>query len=172
MIKDRKLVAVETLLAVSITDHHQDFLVAFLSLVGARHHASLEHLNDQRTLRAVAHIDLGPLLLFACRPPRIDTRPRTFRMTAASKVRRRIGIQITDERVARNRQQIAFVKTVQTSAKPIRTPHFVVACNPRMRQPLAVLACIHRATLAFAFRNHPLALPNQVESLLCSFREA
>ena len=28
------------LLAVSITDHHQHFLVAFLSLVGARHHAS------------------------------------------------------------------------------------------------------------------------------------
>jgi len=44
----------------SETDHDQDFYVTFLPLAGARDHATRDHLDDERALRAVAHIDLGP----------------------------------------------------------------------------------------------------------------
>ena len=59
-------------------------------------------------------------------------------MATATRVRRWIDLQIADESVARNSQQVSFLKSIQTPAKPVRTPHFVVACNPRVRQYLAV----------------------------------
>ena len=43
-------------ISVSVPNHDQYFLVAFLSLIGARYHASFDGLNHQRTFRAVTHI--------------------------------------------------------------------------------------------------------------------
>ena len=51
-----------SIVAVSVTDHDQHFLVAFLSFVGAPHHASLDDFDNQRTLRTVTNVDLGPVL--------------------------------------------------------------------------------------------------------------
>jgi len=42
------------------TNDDQDFFVTFLPLVRARDHATLDHLDDERTFRAIAHVDLGP----------------------------------------------------------------------------------------------------------------
>ena len=45
----------------SETDDDQDFCVTFLPLVRAPDHTTLDDLDDERTFRAVAHIDLGPV---------------------------------------------------------------------------------------------------------------
>jgi hypothetical protein len=42
------------------TDDDQDFFVTFLPLVRARDHATLDQLDDERTFRAIAHVDFGP----------------------------------------------------------------------------------------------------------------
>ncbi len=58
--------------------------MAFLSVVGARYDASFDYLNNQRAFCAIAHIDLGPLVLRSCILPFVDTSPRTFRVTTAT----------------------------------------------------------------------------------------
>ncbi len=46
-----------SVVAIAETDHNQRFFVAFLPLVRAGDHASLSHFDNERTFRAVAHVD-------------------------------------------------------------------------------------------------------------------
>ena len=71
------------LVAVPVADHDQHFVLGgFLAFVVAGADAAFQHLDDERSLRAVAHVDRGPggrgLSLCPCR----DALPRTLRRAA------------------------------------------------------------------------------------------
>ena len=126
------------ILSISEPNHDQCFLVTFLSLVCARYNACFNRLNYQWTLRSVRYVNFCPLIVSLSFRPLVDASPRAFRVRTNTRVRRWSDFQITNERVARNSQQVSFVKSRQTTAKPVRTTHFVIASNPRVRQHVAV----------------------------------
>ena len=116
------------------TDDNQDFCVTFLPLVRSRDHATLDHLDDERAFRAVAHIDLGPDAFADRSNPLVDARPWPLRVAPVTGVLRRFDFEVANLCVGRNGQQVLLVERVQTSAKPVRAAHFVVACDPCVRQ--------------------------------------
>ena len=113
--------------------------MTLLSLFGARRNAALGHFDDERTFGAVAHVDLRPIAPLERGDPLINACPRAVWFTAASRVSRRVDLQISHLRIGRNGQQVTLVQITQIPAKPGRMAHFVVACDPRMRQLFAML---------------------------------
>ena len=70
------------------TDDDQDFFVTFLPLVRARDHATLDQLDDERTFRAIAHVDFGPGAFADRSNPLVDARPWPLRVAPVTRVLR------------------------------------------------------------------------------------
>ena len=71
--------------------------------------AAVRDLDFQRSLLAIAHVELGPRRLGQRPAPAIDALPRRLRMAAAARVLGRRILGIAEQRVRRNRQQLAQV---------------------------------------------------------------
>src|SRR5438477_121214 len=96
VVQAREFVALESFVAIAVTNHHQRLARAFLMLLRAGRHAPLENLNHQRSFGAIAHVNLRPGRVGLRSQPAVDTLPRPLRVATGSAVRRGIELQITD----------------------------------------------------------------------------
>ena len=89
-------------------DHGQHFVVGtFASFLITRANATFERFDHQRSLRGVAHIELGPSASGRSLRPFRHALPRTIRWTAATSPQRSGDFQIADRSVARNGESAA-----------------------------------------------------------------
>jgi hypothetical protein len=114
------------LVTIEIANHHREFPVSFLSLRRAGHHRAGGDLDPQRPFGPIAHLQRLPTLLRQCRTPAIQALPGTLGATASTAGRRHWTRQITNQRVAWNRQQITLAQRGQSTTKPVWTPHLII----------------------------------------------
>jgi hypothetical protein len=121
--------------AIPSPDHHHRFLMAFLTLRGARHHPPFDEIDPQRPLGAGAHVDGRPGILRQRGVPRLDALPGTRGASAPSAGLQRRRLQVAQHRVARPGQQLTLAQASEPTPQPIRTPQLVIPGPPRLRQP-------------------------------------
>src|SRR6266571_3243643 len=118
------------LVAVTGAEHHQRLLVALLTPMGSRYHASLHRFHHPRPFPASAHIAPVPGCLLKRLAPGLDGWPGTLGTTPPAARRRRLDLHITPRRVRRPGQQRPLTQGLKATTKPIRSPHLVVTRNP------------------------------------------
>ncbi len=101
---------------------------------GHREHRRRNDLDHHRPFLAIADFDARPGLRLQRATPCIDTDKGRQWLLTETAVRRRLGRQIADERVGRNRQQVAFLIGAQIAAKLRGPAKFIVPHHPSMRQ--------------------------------------
>ena len=124
--------------ALAKTNHNEYFFMSLLASMSAAHDASLDGFDDEWSLCTITHVDGGPLFVLTRRNPRIDALPRALRITAAARIGRFACLQITNQSVRRNGQQVTFIQTVLRPANRVRTPHFIIPGDPRVRELISV----------------------------------
>src|SRR5512145_3568271 len=108
--------------SIAVASHAEQLLVAWLSPRRPRHHAAFDHLDHQRPLGAVAHVEPLPGALGKRCTPRLDTWPGRPRETAPPAGRRQRRLQGTDPGMARHRQPRALTEAIEPTTPPLRPP--------------------------------------------------
>lgn len=96
--------------------------------------ASFDDLNGKRTLFCTANRRACPGVCGQLAEPLGRLLKRHLRIGAAPTLRRRSCFQISDQQVAVNGQQVLFPQRIQVPRTTLRPAHFVVNCDPGMRQ--------------------------------------
>ena len=125
--------------AVAVAEHDDQLRVALLPPGRTRHHTSFDPVDHPRPFGAVAHGDPFPSALVKRCTPRLHALPGPLRAAPPAAVCRRCRLQVTPQRVPRDRQQRALAEAIEPTTTPRRTTHVVIARNPPMWQGGAVL---------------------------------
>ena len=120
-------------------DHNQGLLRSRTARWGSSTYATLNDFYDDRSLFTVADFDFRPRILWQRFAPFAQALKRNHRSATLAVIRRRVGLLITDQRIAGNLQQILFAQVVQIAAKTIGTTHFLVPRDPGVRQSISTL---------------------------------
>src|SRR6516164_11814541 len=96
-------------------------------------------IDREWSLLAIAHLDCRPRGLGKRCTPTINTLPRYFGMSSASRVLRRWNLGVAEHHVRGDRKQIAFVARPQCRTKQPASAHFVVTRDPAVWQQRTAL---------------------------------
>lgn len=86
----------------------------------------------------VTDFDASPLIGGNFITPLVSLNEGSLRIRTVTAVSWRCCLQVSNRSVARNGQQVLLVSIVQIPAKCGRSSHFVIACEPSMRQQVTL----------------------------------
>ena len=133
------------IIRLTFASYKQYFVRSCATRVGPRLDPTLHRFDHQRSLFPIPHIDLDPSVFGQHRAPLIHSHERILGMPTSSRVL--CGcLDVTDQRVRRDRKQITFAKSTQIQPKSTGTTHLIVARDPAVRQNLSASFNISNAS--------------------------
>ena len=122
-----------------LSGHKQCLVRSGATRVGSCLDTTLYRFDYQWSFLPVPHIDLGPRVLGKHRAPVIYSHEGSLGMSTPPRIFRRWHVDVTDQRVRRDRKQVTFALGTQIQPKTAGAPHLIVARDPGMRQYIAKL---------------------------------